>query len=133
VPAIVAEYLVVLVVFFGLDMVWLGFMAPRFYKPVLGDIALQSVSLPPAIIFYLLYPVGLVFFAIEPALKSSSWRVALLQGALLGFFSYATYDLSNQATLRNWTSTLSGVDIAWGTLLGGVSALLAYEVVNRVY
>jgi uncharacterized membrane protein len=132
VPAIVTEYLLGLTVFFGLDMIWLGFMASRYYKPVLGDIALQSVNLSPAIIFYLLYPAGLVFFAIEPALKAGSWRLALLQGALFGFFSYATYDLSNQATLRNWSAALSGIDIAWGTVLGAVTALLTYEVVSRV-
>ncbi len=131
-PAILVEYLVTLAVFFGLDMVWLGFMASRYYKPVLGDIALQSVSLPPAIVFYLLYPVGLLFFAIEPSLRSGSWRVALLNGALFGFFTYATYDLSNQATLRNWTSALSAVDIGWGTFLGAVTTVAAYEVVTRV-
>src|SRR3569623_1450045 len=95
------SYLVALVTMVAADMAWLGIMAPRFYKRTLGVIMLSSYNLPPAILFYLLYPVGLVIFTISPALKSGSVGTALLYGALFGFFTYATYDLTNQATLRN--------------------------------
>ena len=90
-------------------------MAPRFYKPTLGDIMLPGFKLPPAIVFYLLYPAGLVIFAIAPALSGGVMGTAALYGALFGLFTYATYDLTNQATLRNWTSQLTLVDAAWGS------------------
>ena len=82
-----------------------------------------SANLPAAAVFYLLYPVGLVVFAIAPALKSGSVVTALVYGALFGAFTYGTYDLSNQATLRNWTTTLTLIDVAWGTLLAATSSV----------
>ena len=84
-----AGYLVALVTMVVIDLAWLSVMAPRFYKPVMGDIALAGFNLPPAIIFYLLYPIGLVIFAVAPALKSGSISTALIYGALFGFFTYA--------------------------------------------
>ena len=129
----VTGYVVTLATFVAIDLTWLGIMAPRFYKPILGDIGLASVNLPPAIAFYLLYPLGLMIFAVEPALRSGTAGTALLYGALFGFFTYATYDLTNQATLRNWTSLLSVVDIAWGTVLGATSSLLAFVAVGRLF
>ena len=121
-----------LVIFVLADMIWLGSMASRFYRPTLGDIMLSGVNLAPAILFYLLYPIGLLLFAISPALKNDSLATASVYGALFGLFTYATYDLSNQATLRNWSATLTAVDIGWGTLLGGVSASLAYWLTVRL-
>ena len=125
-------YLVALVTFVMVDMAWLGTMASRFYKPALGDIAIAGVNLPPAVVFYVIYPIGLVIFAIEPALRSSSWVNALIYGALFGFFTYATYDLSNQATLRNWTLSLTTVDVAWGTFLGAFTSVVTFWVISRV-
>jgi len=130
--ASVTGYAVTLVTFVAIDLIWLGIMAPRFYKPTLGDIGLTNVNLPPAIAFYLLYPLGLVIFAVEPALESGTASTALMYGALFGFFTYATYDLTNQATLRNWTSSLSLVDIAWGTVLGATSSLVAFVAVGGI-
>lgn len=124
-------YLVALVTFVAIDMAWLSVMAPRFYKPTLGDIAISGVNLPPAIAFYLLYPVGLLIFAIVPALKAGSMGNALIYGALFGFFTYATYDLTNQATLRNWTTQLTLVDVAWGSLLGAVASAVTFWVVTK--
>lgn len=130
---LVIGYVITLMTFVAIDLTWLGIMAPRFYKPTLGDIGLASVNLPPAIAFYLLYPLGLVIFAVEPALRSGTAGTALLYGALFGFFTYATYDLTNQATLRNWTSSLSAVDIAWGTVLGATASLIAFAAVARMF
>ena len=113
-------------------MAWLGTMASRLYRPTLGDIMLGSPNLPAAAAFYLIYPVGLVIFAVLPALKSGSLAQAALSGALLGFFSYMTYDLTNQATLRNWTTQLSLVDIGWGTLLGAISAAAAFWITAKL-
>jgi uncharacterized membrane protein len=108
--------------FFIVDMVWLSIMASRFYRPTLGDMALSGVNVAPAIAFYILYPIGLVIFAILPGLRSGSMTTALLYGALFGFFTYATYDLTNQATLRNWTIQLTLVDIVWGSVLAAAMA-----------
>jgi len=128
-----AAYLAALLVFFLADMVWLGTMVSRLYRPALGDLLLSDVNMPPAILFYLFYPVGLVIFAIVPALRSGSVTTALLFGALFGFFTYGTYDLTNQATLRNWSTTVTIADMAWGTFLGGISAACATWIVSRFF
>lgn len=129
----ITAYGAALLVFFLADMVWLGTMVSRLYRPVLGDLLLLEVNLYPAIVFYLLYPIGLVIFAIVPALKSGNITMALLFGAMFGFFTYGTYDLTNQATLRNWSTTLSIADMAWGTFLGGISAAWATWIVSRFF
>ena len=126
------SYLVTLATFVAVDMAWLGTMASRFYKPMLGDIAIAGVNLPPAVVFYAIYPVGLMIFAIEPALRAGSWLNAPIYGALFGFFTYATYDLSNQATLRNWTFALTAVDVAWGTFLGALTSAVTFWVISRL-
>ena len=115
-------YFSTLVVFVLCDMAWLVTMASRLYHPTLRDIMLTDVNLPAGVAFYLIYPIGLVIFALLPALKSGSLAQATLGGALLGFFTYMTYDLTNQATLRNWTTQLTLVDAGWGTLLGAIAA-----------
>jgi uncharacterized membrane protein len=127
----VIGYVVALLTFFLADMAWLGTMAPRFYRPTLGDIAISGVNLPPAIVFYALYPVGLLIFATIPALKSGSVTTAVVLGALFGFFTYATYDLTNQATLRNWTLQLTLVDVAWGIILAAITSAVTFWVVSR--
>jgi uncharacterized membrane protein len=124
-------YISSLGVFLGFDMIWLGVMASRFYRPLIGDIALEAPRLPPAIAFYALYPVGLVIFCVLPALGARLPQMALLYGALFGFFTYATYDLTNQATLRNWPLQLTLVDVAWGTVLGAIAAFAGYWVTNK--
>jgi len=124
-------YLATLAVFVLADMVWLGTMASRLYRPTLGDIALSGVNLAPAITFYTLYPVGLAIFAILPALKGGNITTVLLYGALFGFFTYATYDLTNQATLRNWTLQLTLIDMAWGSALAATAAACGYWIVSR--
>jgi uncharacterized membrane protein len=127
----VAGYVAALLTFFFFDMAWLGTMAPRFYRPTLGDIAISGVNLPPAIVFYALYPVGLLIFATIPALKSESITTALIYGALFGFFTYATYDLTNHATLRNWTLQLTLIDVAWGTILAAITSAVTFWVVSK--
>jgi uncharacterized membrane protein len=128
----VTSYLVALATFVAADMVWLGTMAPRLYRPTLGDIALPGVNLPAAIAFYAVYPVGLVIFVINPALKADSFSSAILYGALFGFFTYATYDLTNYATLRNWTMQLAVVDAVWGTFLGAVTSAVAFWLAGKL-
>lgn len=120
-----------LVVFVLVDMAWLGTMSSRVYRPVIGDILAAKFNLAAASMFYLLYPVGLVIFAVNPALKAGSLAQAATLGALLGFFSYATYDLTNQATLRSWSTTLSAVDMAWGTVLGAIAASASFWITTK--
>jgi len=125
-------YLTSLVTFFSIDMVWLGTMAKRFYRPTLGDILLPGVNMAPAIVFYILFPIGLVFFAVAPALRAGSISTALIYGAMFGFFTYATYDLTNQATVRNWTTQLTVVDAAWGSVLAAATAAISYLVAQKL-
>ena len=125
-------YVAALVVFVVIDMLWLGTMAGRFYKPILGDILAPQFNMAAAGVFYLIYPIGLVIFAINPALKAGAVSTALLYGALFGFFTYATYDLTNQVTLRSWSSLLTVVDVAWGSFLGAVTAASAFWIVSRI-
>ena len=125
-------YLTVAASFLAIDMVWLGIMAERLYRPVLGELLRPAPNLVPAAFFYLFYPLGLIAFAVVPAVQEHSAFRALTSGMMFGFFTYATYDLTNQATLRNWSTTLTLKDILWGTLLAGVSAYLGYLVADRL-
>jgi uncharacterized membrane protein len=118
-------YLVTVPVFFLIDMVWLGFVAKGFYQNHLGYL-LGPVNWPAAIIFYLLFIVGIIIFAVSPALEAGSLTKALVFGVLFGFFTYATYDLTNLATVKNWPLIVVFVDIAWGMVLSGSVATVSY-------
>ena len=121
-----AAYVVSLILFAAVDIAWLTTMGSRLYKQTLGDILLPAINIGPAVAFYLIYPAGLLYFAIIPSLKSGSSSVALLNGALFGMFAYATYELTNYATLRNWTLQITVVDIAYGAIASGaVAAVVA--------
>ncbi|MEN1759049.1 DUF2177 family protein [Anoxynatronum sibiricum] len=111
-------YLVAVMVFFGIDLIWLGVVAQRFYQQQIGFLLSPRVNWPAAITFYLLYVAGMVFFALRPAIAHESWQTALFTGAFFGFITYATYDLTNLATLRDWPLLVTLVDLAWGTTLG---------------
>ena len=104
-------------VFFAIDMVWLGLVASNFYKSQLGNL-MGPINWPAAIIFYLVFLVGLTFFAIYPAVLKNSLMTAAILGGLFVFFTYATYDLTNLATLRDWPLSVTIVDMIWGTILG---------------
>jgi uncharacterized membrane protein len=110
-------YLLTIPVFFAIDMVWLGFVARPFYVKHLGYILSPQVNWTAAMAFYLMYIVGIIFFAVRPALDAESLQRAILLGAFFGFITYATYDLTNLATLKDWPLTVVIVDIAWGTVL----------------
>lgn len=124
----ITAYFATLIVFVAIDAVWLSIMANALYKPTLGDILLPEFAPAPAVAFYLIFIVGVVIFAVSPAIKSGEWTSALLYGALFGFFAYGVYDFTNMATLRNWTATITLADVCWGTVLTGISATLGYLV-----
>lgn len=129
--AYLIAYVVAALAMLGLDAIWLGTMSARLYRPLLGDILLDGFRPAPAIAFYLLYVLGIVIFAVQPAFASGRWTSALLYGGLYGFFCYATYDLTNQATLKSWSTTITFVDIAWGVLLSAGAASIAFLVASR--
>ncbi len=113
-------YIITLAVFFVIDMIWLGVVAKGFYRRHLGSFMSPKVNWISAILFYLLFIVGLLVFVIRPALAVGVPLNALFYGALLGLISYATYDLTNLATLKDWPLIVTVVDLIWGTILGGV-------------
>jgi len=114
------------VVFLGLDAVWLTLAAPRLYRPLIGVLLAERFELFPAALFYVSYILGIVVFAVSPAFGTGRWTTAASYGALLGFVAYATYDLTNQATLRNWPAAVTVVDLVWGTVVTAVAATAGY-------
>jgi uncharacterized membrane protein len=110
-------YVVTLAVFCGLDFLWLGFVAKAITNPNSADCCWDKPNIPVAALFYALYVAGVLVFAVLPALDAGQWSRALLHGALFGFFAYATYDLTNLATLKGWTPSVALLDLAWGTVV----------------
>jgi uncharacterized membrane protein len=125
-------YGITLPIFFALDMVWLGLVAKPFYSKNIGFLMRADVNWPAAILFYLLFIAGLVLFVIMPAVEKGSWLRALGYGALFGLITYATYDLTNQATMKDWPVIVTVVDMIWGTVLAGsvctASTLVALKI-----
>lgn len=115
-------YVSTLIAFFALDMLWLGLIARKFYANQLGSLMADTPNWLVAVVFYAMYIVGIVFFAIRPAIEAEQVLKATLYGALFGFFCYATYDLTNLATLRDWPTKMVFVDILWGIILTGSCA-----------
>lgn len=109
-----------------IDALWLGVIAKSFYVRELGELRGESLRMGAAIAFYIVAVTGTVFFAVRPALAADSWLTAATLGAAFGFFCYATYDLTNLATLKNWSPPMTIVDIAWGTALTATSATAGY-------
>ncbi|MGM0688155.1 MAG: DUF2177 family protein [Bacillota bacterium] len=119
-------YLVVLGAFLVIDMIWLGLVARTFYRDQLGYIMSLKVNWPAAIIFYLLFIVGLIFFVVYPSIGRDSWVYAFFSGAFFGLICYATYDLTNLATLKDWPLKVTLVDLAWGSFLSAVLSLIGF-------
>jgi uncharacterized membrane protein len=117
-------YGIALFLFAAIDIVWLTTMGAALYRATLGDILLTSVRIEPAIAFYLLFPLGIVMFGVAPALKSGSTGQAAFYGALFGLLAYATYDLTNHATLRNWTLKITLIDMVYGAVVVAAVAVL---------
>jgi len=118
-------YLFTLAIFFLIDMIWLGVVARRFYRRHLGPMLSPKVNWGAALLFYLLFIVGLLIFVIRPALTGGQPLKAIFFGSLFGLISYATYDLTNLATLRDWPIVVTVVDLIWGAFLGGVVSFVS--------
>ena len=120
---LVITYLAALAVFCGLDFAWLSLAGETIYRPAIGGLLRSGFDAPPAVAFYLIYVFGLVFLAVRPAARLAQ---AMGGGAVYGFCAYATYDLTNQATLRDWPLRLSLIDMAWGTALSAAAAACGF-------
>jgi uncharacterized membrane protein len=129
---LLAAFVAALIAFCLCDSAWLGFAAKDFYQAQIGPLLLEKPNWTAAAIFYPLYTAGIVIFCIEPALAQSSWLRALTFGMLLGLFGYGTYDLSNLATLKGWSVTLTVIDIIWGMVVSGVAATAGYFAARAV-
>jgi uncharacterized membrane protein len=126
----IVAYVAVLLVFGTIDAVWLTTMGAILYRPALGDILAQNLRVVPAIAFYLAFPIGIVVFAVLPGLRAQSPVTAATLALLFGALAYATYDLTNYATLRNWTLQITVVDIAYGALASSIAATAAFFAVR---
>jgi uncharacterized membrane protein len=115
-------------VFFVIDLIWLLVMNSRFYKVQLSELMAEKVKWIPAILFYLLFIVGVLLLVVLPAVDHGTWLSALLLGGLLGMISYGTYDLTNLASIRNWPLKVSIVDIIWGTVLSAVVSTASFFI-----
>jgi uncharacterized membrane protein len=125
-------YFIALPVFFAIDMVWLGLVSKNFYAKHIGFLMTPNVNWMAAIIFYLLFIVGAVAFVIMPALSQKSLVHALLFGALFGLITYATYDLTNLATVKDWPLIVTVVDLAWGMTLSAAVSTITYLIAVRL-
>jgi uncharacterized membrane protein len=124
----IVAYLLTFAVFFVIDMAWLGFIAKDFYRKHLDGFLSDQVNWPAAFIFYLLFIVGVFTFAILPAVEKDSVRSAMILGGLFGFFTYATYDFTNLATLKNWPILVVAVDVVWGIVLTGIVSTAGFYI-----
>lgn len=126
----IKAYLVALPIFFAIDLLWLGVIAKNIYRNQIGFLLKENPNWTAAIIFYLLFIVGLVYFAVVPAIEKGSLLSALTVGALFGFFTYMTYDMTNFATLKDWPFKIVLIDILWGIVLSASVSSLTYYFYN---
>lgn len=124
-------YAAVTIVMVALDLLWLGVIAKPIYQQGIGHLMADKPNVPAAVLFYALFAVGLVVFAVVPNADDAGWRNTLVAGALFGFFAYATYDLTNLATLKNWPIGMSILDMAWGSFVSLVSAAAGKFALER--
>ena len=114
------------VVFAGLDAIWLTATNASLYRPALHAVLMDGVRPVPAVLFYVVYLTGVTIFAVAPALREQKWTAAARMGALFGFFAYATYDLTNQATLAVWSTKITVLDLCWGSFVSAAGATAGY-------
>jgi uncharacterized membrane protein len=119
-------YLIILIAFFAIDMVWLGLVARTFYREHLGFLLAPNTKWIAAIMFYLLFILGILVYVVVPGLDDDSLRTTLLRAALFGLVTYATYDLTNLATVKDWPVLVTVVDLIWGTVLSVTVSLVSF-------
>ncbi len=127
---ILKQYGITLVVFLAIDAVWLLLIAKKLYSKYLGYIMAKSPNLVAALIFYLIFVAGMLYFVIDPAIEKESWQQALVAGMFFGFVTYATYDLTNLATIKDWPITITLIDLAWGSFVTAATCVISYFVIK---
>lgn len=128
----VVAYIATAIVFFAVDYVWLSRVALGFYRSEIGHVLQDQPNLAAAGAFYLFYVGGIVYFAVNPALASDNWTQALIAGAILGLVAYGTYDMTNLATIRDWSIKVTVIDILWGATLTAGSAVAGFFAVRAL-
>ena len=131
-PSFLVAYLVTGGIFLALDAAWLTLMSGRLYRPALGSLMRDDIALAPAIVFYLVYVSVLTVLVVAPAAAAGKGSRALFHGALIGLAAYATYNLTNAATLKGWPNLITFVDWTWGTFVSGATAWLAVVCLNAI-
>lgn len=126
-------YIIAFIIFLAIDAIWLGLVAPKFYKNHIGHLMAEKPNFIAAIIFYLIFIVGVVYFVVNPAIEAQSIGKVVIAGMLFGFMTYATYDLTNLATLKDWPITVTIVDLIWGTSLSTLIGLFTYLIYNWLW
>lgn len=130
IKSVIFSYLLTLVIFLAVDMLWLGVISKDLYHKYLGDFITDKVNWTAAIIFYLIFVVGISIFSIYPSVTKDSAFNAILMGALFGIFTYATYDLTNLATIKGWPLTIVFIDILWGAVLSAIVSFSGFHIVK---
>lgn len=125
-------YIIAFIIFLAIDAVWLGLVAPKFYKAQIGHLMADKPNFIAALVFYLLFIVGVVYFVVNPAIEAESVSKVVVSGMLFGFMTYATYDLTNLATLKNWPIKVTIIDLIWGTSLSTLIGLGTYFIFNLI-
>ena len=124
----IKTFFIAFAVFLGIDMLWLTVIAQKFYKAQIGHLMADKAKLLPAAIFYILFVAAMVYFVVAPALEHQNLTRLIVSAAIFGLVTYATYDLTNMATLKNWPLLVTVVDIAWGTFLSLAVSLITYLI-----
>jgi uncharacterized membrane protein len=127
------SYIATFVIFMGIDMVWLGIISKKLYAEKLGYLMTGKVNWLAAVLFYLIFIAGLLFFVILPAVQRGSWSYAILAGAFFGFVAYSTYDLTNLATIKDWPLLITVIDLIWGSFISGTSAVLSFLLILKFF
>lgn len=125
-------YLVAVPIFFLIDIIWLGFIAKGIYKKYMGHLLAETTNWPVAVLFYLLFIVGIVIFALVPAIQNNSWSQALVLGSLFGFFTYMTFDLTGLAVLKDWSWQIAIIDMIWGMMLTGSVSIITFFICKNL-
>jgi uncharacterized membrane protein len=125
-------FAITLPVFFAIDLLWLGVIAHDFYRDQIGSLMKTDVNWWAANLFYMIFIAGMVFFVIAPALEKRSWRHALFVGATFGFVTYATFDLTALALLKDWPLLITLVDLVWGTVLSATVSLVSFSIAKKL-
>ena len=126
------NFIITFIVFMTIDLIWLGVVAKKLYNKYLGYIMTKNINWIAAVIFYVIFVIGLLLFVIYPAMAKNSVQYIIIYGMAYGFITYATYDLTNLATLKDWPIEITIIDLIWGTTLSTLTSYFSYLIINKL-